>query len=153
MLPRTLLTITCTLSLWFAAAYVFAQTPNGAAGTVNAVIRSDLGKSRRLEGQSGHIGRAGLRPRQNVRVTLECPGSAKGDPVVVRTLDGGTIIPANDVLKVGPDNTVSFNYQGGNLYGLYRVMVLVGGGEHVLEFYVLDLERPGNNPPRVRVVD
>jgi hypothetical protein len=72
---------------------------------------------------------------------------------VVRALDGGDIIPAADVLKVGPDNTVSFNYHGGNLHGLYRVMVLVGGAEQLLEFYVLDLVRPGNNPPRIRIVD
>lgn len=122
-------------------------------GTVAAVIGSDSGKERHLHGGQGYIGRAGLRPNQKVKVTLQCPGSKKGDPVLVSLLDGGDIVPANEVLKVAPDGTVSFKYNAPATHGLFRVLVQVGEREQRLEFYVLDVDHPGNNPLRVRVVD
>ena len=120
---------------------------------MNALIASNSGKDRRLSGSNGYVGRAGLRPRQAVRVTLECPASLKGQPVIVFSPDGGGTVPTNDTVTVKADGTASFVFQAGADHGLYRVFVQAAGQRNLIEFYVLDLEHPNNNPPRVRIVD
>jgi hypothetical protein len=155
MPPGKFLSIAGAVILSLSPGKVSAQSaaPETSQPFVNATIGSDSGKERRLHGHDGYIGRAGLRPNQKVAVTLDCPGSQKGDAVRVGSLDGGGIVPANETLKVGPDGTVFFKFEAGAYPGLYRVLIEVGGRQHLLEFYVLDLARPGNNPPRVRIVD
>lgn len=132
-----------------------AQSPPTSAGneSVSAVIASNSGRERRLHGQNGYIGRAGLRPRQPVRVSLGFPVELAGSSAVVWSPDGGAIMSAQEALKIKADGTVSFLFEAGAHHGLYRVFVELVGQRHLLEFYVLDLENPGNNPPRLRIVD
>jgi hypothetical protein len=132
-----------------------AQPPptSTANESVNAVIASNSGRERRLNGQNGYIGRAGLRPRQLVRVSLGFPVGLAGGSVAVLSPDGGAILPPLEALRIMPDGTVSFLFEPGAHHGLYRVFVEVVGQRHLLEFYVMDLENPGNNPPRLRIVD
>jgi hypothetical protein len=127
--------------------------PLPAEGSMNAVIVSNSGQARRLSGFNGYVGRAGLRPRQAVRVTLVCPVSLKGQPVSVFSPDGGGPVSPNDALTVHLDGTASFVFQAGAGHGLYRVFVQAGAQRNLIEFYVLDIEHPSNNPPRVRIVD
>lgn len=142
-----------SIAAYLAVTIVSAQQSTPADGSLNAVIGSNSGRERHLTGHNGYIGRAGLRPGQPVRVTIDCPASVKGESVFVSSPDGGRVVPPNEALKIKPDRTVSFVFQAGDEHGLYRVYIEAGGQQHLLEFYVLDLEHPGNNPPRVRIVD
>ncbi len=132
-----------------------AQPPptSTANESVTAVIASSSGRERRLNGQNGYIGRAGLRPRQPVRVRLGFPVELAGGSAVVLSPDGGALLPPQEAVKIKADGTVSFLFEAGAHHGLYRVFVEVLGQRHLLEFYVMDLENPRNNPPRLRIVD
>jgi hypothetical protein len=144
-----------TVSLsYFSPSTICAQSlpPAHQDGVINAVIVSNSGKERRLNGHNGYIGRAGLRPRQSVRVTLEFT-DARADSAVVSALDGGEIVGANAPLRINRDGTASFIFREAEHPGLYRVIVEAGAQRSLLEFYVLDIEHPKNNPPRVRIVD
>jgi hypothetical protein len=138
--------------IMFGVTQLYAQSSEIGQGSINAVIGSDSGKERRLEGHPGYIGRAGLRPGQTVKITLHCPAAQKGDAVIFMALDGGRVLQAEQALRVGQDGTATCKYEGGSSPGLYRILVRAGSQEQLLEFYVLDLARP-NNPPRVRIVD
>jgi hypothetical protein len=127
--------------------------PLPAEGSMNALIVSSSGQARRLTGFNGYVGRAGLRPRQAVRVTLVCPVSLKGQPISVFSPGGGGPVSPNDARTVHLDGTASFVFQAAANHGLYRVFVQAGAQQNLIEFYVLDLEHPSNNPPRVRIVD
>jgi len=148
------LVIACLGASCFTVANVGSQTvpPVPQESSVNAVIVSNSGRQRRLTSENGYVGRAGLRPRQAVRVGLEFPATLAGGSVLVFSPDGGEIL-GPEAPKIKTDGTASFVFQAGTQHGLYRVFVEVVGQRHLFEFYVMDTDNPGNNPPRVKIVD
>ena len=119
---------------------------------LDVTIKSGSGKERYPLSQDGRIDRIGLRPGQTVAIKLKFKGKKTGQPLSVSSLDGGEL-SGRDSLSLSSDGNAQFSYQGGPAPGLYRLLVQIGAEEYWFEFYVLDLNNPQNNPPRVRVVD
>lgn len=130
----------------------YAQAP---PETPTAVITSASGAARHLLSHQHILDRVGLGPNQVVTVTLQFPSDTQGKPVMVGALDGGglTANVGMENLFVDEDGTVVFSFQAGAAPGLYRLIVQLGANDYRLEFYVLDLDHPQNNPPRVQIVN
>src|ERR1043166_1298453 len=85
--------------------------------------------------QSGILEPLGLGPNQQVPIILNVPRSWEDYPVGFAPLDGGAIIADKDP-HVESDGTIAFAFQGGDLPGLYRVLVIVAGEQFELQLYV-----------------
>lgn len=79
-------------------------------------------------------------------------GPPSGQAIAVSAMDGGRL-RGTEALEIGSEGDTQFDYEGADVPGLYRVVVLAGDTQYILQFYVLDLENPQNNPPRVRILD
>lgn len=119
---------------------------------LEVTIKSASGKERQPLVVDGVASRTGLRPGQVVEIKLKPKGKKKGDPLTVSSWDGG-IVSGHDSLAVSADGTAKFNFQAGQGPGLYRLLVEMGAEQYWLHFYVLDLNSPGKNPPRVRIFE
>jgi hypothetical protein len=122
---------------------------------LTVVVTSASGTERYLESYSHVLDRAGLGPNQTVALTLQFSSGHKGKPVMVSALDGGGLAASNGMenLLVGEDGTVALSFQAGAAPGLYRLLVQLGVNAYRLEFYVLDLVHPQDNPPRLQIVN
>jgi hypothetical protein len=120
--------------------------------TIEVIIRSGSGKERAPLTNDGVVDRVGLRPGQVVSIRLKAHGHANSEPVFFTALDGGQLW-SDAPLALDGNGKTEFYYEGAFSPGLYRVLLRIGSTEYMLTFYVLDLENPEKNPPRVRVVD
>jgi hypothetical protein len=75
---------------------------------------------------------------QALAITLQFSSAKVGAPVLIFTYDGGEI-SGIDTPVVPGDGAVPFTFQTGDAPGAYRVLVLVGDEQHLLQFRV--------NPP------
>jgi len=119
---------------------------------LEVTIKSSSGKERQPLIADGVVSRTGLRPGQVVEIKLRPKGKTKGDPITVSSLDGG-IVSGHESLAVSSDGNARFNFQAGRGPGLYRLLVEMAPEHYWLHFYVLDLNYPENNPPRVRIFE
>jgi hypothetical protein len=90
--------------------------------------------------------RVGLQPNQVVDVTVQFPPEKSGHTIIVEPLDGGCLIGPTNKLVVAADGTFSFRFQAGRDSGDYQVSFHDGAQEIGLQFWVLDLQNPQNNP-------
>jgi hypothetical protein len=87
-------------------------------------------------GQQKIVPTVTLPPNQAAAITLQVPSDKVGAPVIVGTYDGGQISGINQGAVVPPDGAVPFRFQPGGGLGTYRVLVLVGAEQHLLQFRV-----------------
>lgn len=73
---------------------------------------------------------------QALAITLQFSSAKVGAPVLVWTYDGGQISGMDQAVLVPQDGAVSFSFQPGGGLGTYRVLVLVGAEQHLLQFSV-----------------
>jgi hypothetical protein len=85
--------------------------------------------------EQGIVPTVALLPNQQVAVTLQFSSDKVGAPVLIGTYDGGEISGIATVV-VPADGAVPFTFQPGDGPGSYRVMVLVGAEQHLLQFSV-----------------
>ena len=102
-----------------------------------------------MQSRKGRFLLAGLRPHETVDIQLQFSTRWANKSIVVQALDGGNLStqPGNSVIAA--DATVSFRFQAGDQSGLYRVLVIGGGGSSTLKFWVPDPANPKANPPVV----
>jgi hypothetical protein len=139
--------------IYLPAARLAAQSAGTADDAIEVTIKSGSGKERYPLSHDGFVDRIGLAPGQVVSVKLKFKGGTNGQALTVSSLDGGTVSGA-DSPSLSGNGTAHFDYEAGPVPGRYRLLVALDGGkEYWFEFYVLDLNNPQNNPPRVRVVE
>lgn len=71
---------------------------------------------------------------------------ATGEPIAAEALDGGTVTLPGNGLKWSSSKTVSFLFKAAHAPGLNQVAVRHQAVELGLQFWVLDLQNPENNP-------
>jgi len=110
---------------------------------IPVVIHYGEGQETRATVHRGVMAPVGLLQNQIVTVTLLLPTRA-GEPVILGLYDGGQIgaavLPGSENISLSnlavPDTgTVRFNFQAGRLLGLYRLLVTIGPGQYLLQFY------------------
>ena len=77
-----------------------------------------------------------LTPNQAVAITLELGTAKAGAPLMICTYDGGQISGLDGIALVPPDGNVPFNFEPGGGLGTYRILVLIGGEQNLLQFSV-----------------
>jgi hypothetical protein len=55
-------------------------------------------------------------------------------------------------LLIGEDGAARFQFHAGASPGLYRLMIQLEADTYQLEFYVLNLNHPEQNPARLQIV-
>ena len=155
-IPYSVVFLATVAMIYFHPGKLCAQSPPAlpADGSLRAIITSQSGAERYLFSQQYALGRVGLAPNQLVTVTLQFSSDQRGNLVEIGSLDGGAVTVDNvsQSLTVREDETASFGFQAGFTPGVYRLLVQFGATQYRLQFYVLDLVHPQNNPPRVRIV-
>jgi hypothetical protein len=115
-----------------------SQTTTGPSATVEY----SNGQSVTITDSSEPVGVA---PNDIVHLTINIPGAGPGERVSVGSLDGGRVISHNDVITgVG---TFSLVFQATPNVGQNRVELRYGTRKLRLQFWVLDIANPQNNPP------
>ena len=89
----------------------------------------------------------GLNPGQTVNITVWFPAELAGQIIIAEPLDGGTLFIPETGLVIATDGTVLFQFQAGDWPGACRVAVHQPDDQNLLNFWVIDLEHPENNPP------
>lgn len=138
------------LALFFAPVLVLGEPNAGPPLTV--AVRSASGAIRRPSAHDGMIDQVGLRPGQTIVVSLSVGAEWSGTTVKLTALDGGEV-EAAEGLALDATGAAQFTYTAAALPGTYRFLVVIGSSEYLANFYVLDLDNPQINPPRVRIVD
>ena len=136
---------------------------------IPVVITYGQGVETRVQITRGIMEPVGIPPNQPVTVTILLGSGIPGSPVQVGLYDGGQIAAAAalpspppigmnpiplptplptggvvPVITVAADQTVRFNFQSGQLLGLYRALVTIGPKQYLLQFYAV---RPRSVPP------
>ena len=88
-----------------------------------------------------------LYPGKPVDIVVTFSASRAGHAIAADPLDGGSIIGSHHGLVVAPDGTISFKFKPGNQPGVSQIVLRDGGTEFGLQFWVIDLTNPANNPP------
>ena len=91
----------------------------------------------------------GLRPQQAVNITVQFPAELAGQAMIAEALDGGTLSLPEGGLVVAADGTVFFQFQAGGSQGACRIAVHQPDDQNIINFWVIDLEHPENNPPQL----
>ena len=86
----------------------------------------------------------GIFPGEAVDIDLAVSPSLAGTHLYLEALDGGAV--TQDVV-IAADGTAEMTFQAGMQVGLYRLMAVARGKTAMLQFWVLDLQHPENNPP------
>lgn len=98
----------------------------------------------------------GMPPSQIVTATVFFPVNRAGQPVRFGLYDGGQIAtsvaggftPNIEGALVSVDGTLQFNFQAGPTLGLYRLLVTVGAGQYLLQFYAANPRSGSGLTPR-----
>jgi hypothetical protein len=118
--------------------------------TFDAGPASGATKSVSLASKDGIFDLVGIAPDQWVGVTVQYPLSETGHRITVEPLNGGYIISTlGTTMLVGVDGTIHFQFRVTHLPGLNYVALHDGPHELGLQFWVLDQQNPGRNPPNL----
>jgi hypothetical protein len=112
-----------------------AQDGNRYSTPINMLVNAGTSEERMRSSHFGSLAPVGMRPSEQIAITLNVPGSMVAYPVGIAPLDGGTVFAAEE-LFVNSDRTVSFDFVGGKTPGLYRVLVNIASQQYELQFYV-----------------
>jgi hypothetical protein len=129
-----------------------AQVPSGSAdlrSPTSVLINGNSGKSFAARQSKGRFDEVAIVPRQTVSITLSYSPTLAGQIMFAEPLDGGKIILVGRSLTIGADGTLSFNFQAGDIPGVYRVWVHQNDRGAQLYFWVRDTANPANNPEGV----
>jgi hypothetical protein len=118
---------------------LFAQQPSPEA--MDVVVNLGHGEEITLSSEEGGsqqkiVPTVPLSPNQAVAIPLHFGSDKAGAPVMVGTDDGGQIRGLDGIAFVPADGAVPFNFQPGDGLGTYRVLVLMGSEQHLLQFSV-----------------
>jgi hypothetical protein len=142
--PRGAIALVLFATVQFACSTgLFAQTPSPSPTPEPMDVVVNLGHGEELtlssEGSGSQqkiVPTITLTPNQSAAITLQVSSDKVGAPVIVGTYDGGQISGMDQPLFVPQDGAVSFSFQPGGGLGTYRVLVLVGAEQHLLQFSV-----------------
>ena len=123
-----------------------SPTPSPVSGSVEIVTTDGAGREKRLHSDHGVVPQVGINAGQLVPITLQFAADKAGQPLTVGCLDGGQIL--GNSFTVLPGGTVPLSFQAGLVFGLYRLLVQLGGEQYLLQFYVVDPNHP--RTPRSR---
>ncbi|MEY2584538.1 MAG: hypothetical protein QOD80_564 [Verrucomicrobiota bacterium] len=98
----------------------------------------------------GRFRLVGLHLNEAVNVIVQFPPALANAVFAIQPLDGGSISP-NTPTTSAVGGAISFQFQAGNLPGLYRISIIGSGGTSTLSFWVADpanvqANRPVANP-------
>lgn len=112
-----------------------AVSENRYSTPIDMVVNAGTSGERWATSHFGVMEPIGLRQNERTAITLIVPSSHANYPVGLAPLDGGEILAAEN-LYVGNDGTVSFEFVGGIVPGLYRVLVSIRSEQYQLRIYV-----------------
>lgn len=92
----------------------------------------------------------GLRPNQQVDVSVQYGVAKAGQLIAVIPLDGGIIPGSDKKLVVGSDGSLQFKFKAGHEPGVYQVSLHEGKKEMGIRFWVLDEKDPRKNPAALK---
>lgn len=124
---------------------LFAQDPedNPYSTPISMQVSNETTERTSRTSRSGAMDPVGLRANELATITLTVPVNWANYPVGVAPLDGGEVFGFENLL-VSATGTVTFGFKGGNIPGLYRVMVIIGVERYHLRLYV---PKPGDLTP------
>jgi len=125
------------------------QTTADVSATVQATIQFSNGQTVNVTDFSNLIG---TQPNDFVNITIEFPSDAIGQPVIVEAIDGGSVSTGSSIRVVEADGSLSFAFFGTTKPRLKSVGIRGGAGTFLLQFWVLDLANPQNNPSTLTAV-
>jgi hypothetical protein len=111
-----------------------------------ATITFDSNQSVAVNSNGRVFDLVGLQPSETVAITVQFSTQIAGHILEVEPRDGGCVSSGTSTLLVADDGTISFQFQGGFSPGRYQVSIRDGAQEIALQFWVLDLANPQNNP-------
>ncbi len=118
---------------------VQAQDGNRFRPTIQLLVDGDTSGASQRTIQSGIMEPIDLVRNEHIGITVILPSDRSNYPVGIAPLDGGEVF-GSDNLYVASNGSVHFSFQGGDIPGLYRVLVTVASEEYQLQFYVSRLE-------------
>jgi hypothetical protein len=135
-----------------AASYAAAQSPDLAAqlsAEPIATMGFGSGPSVRTHSVKGHFRLTSLHANESVLVRLDYQRAFAGLPITINPLDGGTVALPRSKGALDQNGVAWMRFKVGPKPGLYRVMVLTGGLQSILKFWVDDPRNPQLNPPAI----
>lgn len=114
-----------------------------------ATIGFGNGQSIRTHSVKGHFRLTALHANESVLVRLDYQPTFAGLPIVATSLDGGSVALPRSNGSVDTNGVGWMRFKVGPKPGLYRVMILTGGVQSILKFWVDDPRNPQANPPAI----
>jgi hypothetical protein len=114
-----------------------------------ATIGFGNGPSIRTHSVKGHFRLTALHANEGVLVRLDYQRAFAGLPITINPLDGGTVALPRSKGAIDENGVAWMRFKVGPKPGLYRVMVLTGGLQSILKFWVDDPRNPQANPPAI----
>ena len=115
------------------------------APTLEVTTTNGDGREEHNVSRDGRVPLVLVRPNQAVPVTLQFPSDKAGMAVAAIPLDGGEVNSGH--LAVLPTGKVIFIFKPGPAPGRYRLVVQTPVERHLLEFYVVDPDKPVRRSP------
>jgi hypothetical protein len=84
----------------------------------------------------GHFGLVATTPAETVTIELRFPLTLANTRIIVAVLDGGLLVSGQTEPTLSSDATTSIRFQTGRDVGLYRINLIAGGSETLLQFRV-----------------
>ena len=132
-------TLLVTIYLPIGKPSVQAQDGNRFLPTIQLSVDGDTSGARQRIIQSGIMEPLGMLRNEQIGINLTLPSDRSNYPVGIAPLDGGEIFGSEN-LYVASNGSVHFSFQGGDISGLYRVLVTIASQQYQLQFYVSRLE-------------
>jgi hypothetical protein len=136
------------LLISFALAASICSTPwqlrGQATVDVSATVQFSSGQTLTVIDFSDYIG---VQPGDVINVTVHFSSDKAGHALSIEALDGSQIIRASNGARVASDGTFRFSFQATTNAGRNEISLRDGPHVLTLQFWVLDLQNPQNNPP------
>jgi hypothetical protein len=139
---KTSILLFTACAFWFLSSAQRLYTQSETPSDVTAVIQFSDGQTATVTSSSDTVG---LQPNETVNITVQFSQDKAGHLLKVEPLDGGCVLSGSQTV-VASDGTAIFQFQGGRSPGRYQLSVHDSAEEVGLQFWVLDLTNPQNNP-------
>src|SRR2546421_6201005 len=121
---KLLISVAAIAALCLNVAELLAESPT--PSLVQVTVKDEHGNEKHRDSHGNRVDSSFLAPGQVVEVTLKFANGKKGEPVIMSSLDGGVVTLKDAAPTLSGDGTVRFNYQAGNAFGAYRLLILHG---------------------------
>jgi len=135
LLHTTYIALLASIYLPVGKLSVQAQDGNRFLPTIQLMVDGDASGARQRTIQSGIMEPLGLVRNEQIGINLILPSDRSNYPVGIAPLDGGEVFGSEN-LYVASNGSVHFSFQGGDISGLYRVLVTIASEQYQLQFYV-----------------